>query len=693
MEIIKHHSFKESYKTVIVHNCDFSRAAEFKTFLIEEWGEKSATLISNYGTFHLKSLVKDISKFYNVSFQEVNEVTTKMVDEALPKAKQDHEQVAGVYEPTYEEVKAYSPSFQAFLRKYPSVASHIENLQGMVKSIGQHAAGLVWSDNLHEKMPLISAKGSFQSPWSEGQAVRHLEPLGFIKFDILGLQTLTIIEDTIKHILHKRKLSCGIKEIIEFYNRNLHPDVINFDDQKVWETVFHKKKNLNLGIFQFSNDGAQSFCVKVKPTSIEDLSAVTSIYRPGPLGSNIDKKYLKAKRHPETVTYLHPCVEPVLKSTYGFVIYQEQIAKLAVAIGKDVSLMEGNSLRKLLTKKGLIGNNAEKKEKIYKKFVEGGLEKGIEGNALEELWKSLELFNNYGFNLSHSCGYSILSYQCAWLFTYYQSEWVAAFLNSEPEKTKAKAISDAKSIGFTMASVDINKSSLYDWDVSPDNKKELIQPLFSLLGMGKTAVEQISYCRPYNKIEDVLFKEDIWGKKLNKKYLDVLTRSGALDSLMDERFTGDKHFWSCVAVIRPKDQEDFEENIKLYSPEGSFAEKERLIYRSQLTGVYPVDQIVSPKDVKALKSLGAVPVSEWEVGKYVWFVLKSVEFKQTLANKKDYAVLTVVDNTGEENKIKCWNVKDYYPLVENSAYVGVVTKDEKWGFSTNKKINEAFRKL
>ena len=270
---------------------------------------------------------------------------------------------------------------------------------------------------------------------------------------------------------------------------------------------------------------------------------------------------------------------------------------------------------------------------------------------------------------------------------------MALILKGKRINLRSLKISDAKSIGFTMASVDINKSSLYDWDVSPDNKKELIQPLFSLLGMGKTAVEQISYCRPYNKIEDVLFKEDIWGKKLNKKYLDVLTRSGALDSLMDERFTGDKHFWSCVAVIRPKDQEDFEENIKLYSPEGSFAEKERLIYRSQLTGVYPVDQIVSPKDVKALKSLGAVPVSEWEVGKYVWFVLKSVEFKQTLANKKDYAVLTVVDNTGEENKIKCWNVKDYYPLVENSAYVGVVTKDEKWGFSTNKKINEAFRKL
>ena len=182
---------------------DVSDPMALKEMLIEEWGPSTVVPISNYNTLQLRSLIKDISKFFNIPFSEVNLVTGLMIQEATPIAKKVHGIKAGVYVPTFEEVMEYSQSLKNFLQKYPYVKTHVEALLGQVRSISRHAGGVVIGEDLDKWMPLVTSGGVMQTPWSEGQHVRHLEPLGFIKFDILGLASLRMIEGAIRHILQR----------------------------------------------------------------------------------------------------------------------------------------------------------------------------------------------------------------------------------------------------------------------------------------------------------------------------------------------------------------------------------------------------------------------------------------------------------------------------------------------------------
>ena len=200
--------------------------------------------------------------------------------------------------------------------------------------------------------------------------------MGFIKFDILGLSTLRMIEDCITKILQRHH---GIEEptfaeVKKFYDEYLHPDVIDFDDQDVYENIFHNEKWI--GIFQFTEQGAQRFAAQVQPTSIIDLAAITSIYRPGPLSAGVDKSYASAVRDPDSVDYLNHEVREITKETHGFLIFQEQIAQLAYNLGDGITMDEANLLRKVLTKKG-TGKGHEVKDEINKKFIRGCTSKGI----------------------------------------------------------------------------------------------------------------------------------------------------------------------------------------------------------------------------------------------------------------------------------------------------------------------------
>ena len=294
---------------------DVAAPMELKEQLIDEWGDTTVVPISNWNTLQLRSLIKDISKFYGIPFKEVNEVTGKMLLEATPAAKKAHGIKAGVYTPTFEETKEYSPTLQAFLNKYTNIANHIDMLYGQVRSCSRHAGGVVVGENLDKWMPLINSKGVRQTPWAEGQNVRHLEPMGFIKFDILGLSTLAMIDGAIRHIL-KREHNIEeptFNDVKDYYDKHLHPDIINLDNQEVYKNIFHTGKWA--GIFQFTEKGAQNFCQRAKPTSIVDISAITSIFRPGPLSAKVDDQYVEAKEHPQYIKYDHPLIQEVTEET------------------------------------------------------------------------------------------------------------------------------------------------------------------------------------------------------------------------------------------------------------------------------------------------------------------------------------------------------------------------------------------
>ena len=659
---------------------DVADPMSLKEELIEEWGSNTVVPITNWNTLQLRSLIKDISKFYGVEFTEVNTVTSKMVSEATPLAKKAHGITAGVYVPTFEELMKYSESLQAFLAKYPDIETHVNALYGQVRSASRHAGGVVIGENLNEWMPMINSGGVRQTPWSEGQNVRHLEPMGFIKFDILGLASLRMIEGCIRHILKRENgvASPTFDDVLNYYNQILHPDKINLSDTSVWKNIFHAGRWA--GIFQFTEQGAQNFCKQVKPNNIIDLAAITSIYRPGPLSAGVDKQFMLSKENPGEIDYPNQVAREVTEETYGFLIFQEQIAMLAHKLGKDLSLDEGNKLRKLLTKKG-TGSVQEEKDKIWSKFREGCLEKGMRPHEAKDLWDKFEYFSGYGFNKSHAVSYCLLSYQCAWLFNYYPAEWMAAFLDKEPDTRKEKAINLAKSYEFGIEKLNINTSGTV-WEISEDGKT-LIQPLTSIKGLGDAAIHQIMENRPFQNIEEFLFNENIIYSKLNKKALCVLIRSRTLDILKDDRFENLKHFWSSVAVERPRKEKNLLENIEAFRNEPEFTEEEKIEHLVNLTGVFPMELVLNEETQKRLEELAVPPLSEYDEALQVaWFIPREI-VKRKSSRGKNYYIVRAIDSNSELSVIRCWGVNpDRDKVYINRPYMAKLKYDPNWGFST-----------
>tara|TARA_R110002110_G_scaffold415722_1_gene654288 strand:+ start:1159 stop:4581 length:3423 start_codon:yes stop_codon:yes gene_type:complete len=657
---------------------DVSDSMLLKEKLVDMWGADTVAPISNWNTLQLRSLIKDISKLYGVPFTEANTVTSVMMREATPIAKKKHGIKAGIYAPTWEEVMEFSPSLQIYLHKYPAVKSHVEGLVGQVRSCSRHAGGVVIAENLDESMPLINSGGVRQTPWSEGQNVRHLEPMGFIKFDLLGLSTLKMMEGCIEHILrrHHGVENPTFNDVKKYYDETIHPDVVDLEDKKVYKNTFHRGKWA--GIFQFTEGGAQNFCKRVKPNNIIDISAITSIYRPGPLSADVHEEYIEAMGHPHRIQYLSDDAQEITEETFGFLIFQEQIALLAHKLG-GLTLDEGNKLRKVLTKKGTGKGGI--KTKLRVKFVDGCAANGIDRDAAIGLWNKFEFFSGYGFNKSHAVSYSMISYQCAWLWTYYPAEWMAAFLDKEPETRKEKAINIAKRFGFKIAPLDVNKSGTV-WEISVDGKT-LIQPLTSIKGLGMSAIEQILNNRPFTNAEDLLFREEVVYSKLNKKALDALCRGGALDNIVDDRFTGRKHFWSACVVDRPKSLKRFAENLETFRPEGDFSEEEIIQFKSDLTGVFPLNLVIKQHTVERLQEKGVPPISEFDPDLFLcWFIPRKITPKKT-KNGKLYWIVEVIDSNNQSTKIRCWGIKPEKDRIYlNRPYMARLKYDEQWGFST-----------
>lgn len=666
---------------------DVSDPMVLKEILIKEWGSDTVVPISNFNTLQLKSLIKDISKFYDIPFPEVNKVTNTMLKEATPLAKKKHGIRAGVYTPTFEEVCEFSETLQRFFLDHPKVKAHVEGLMGQIRSTSRHAGGVVIGEELNKYMPLIASKGVRQTPWSEGQAVRQLEPMGFIKFDILGLATLRMMEDTIERILqrHHGVENPTFSDIKKYYDENLHPDVMDLNDQSVYKNIF--REGNWMGIFQFTEGGAQSLAKRAQPRSIIDLSAITSIYRPGPLSAGVDKAYIKAIRDPMSVKYENAIVEEITRETSGFMIFQEQIALLAHKLGRDINLDDANLLRKLLTKKGLDASKQAKKEEIMTKFVQGCVDKNITRNTAMDMWQKFEYFSGYGFNKSHAVAYSMISYQTAWLATYYNAEWACSFLDKEPESRKEKAINIAKSWGYNIKPLNINTSGR-KW--TPIGEDTLVAPLTTIKGLGDAAIDEIIEKRPFTSVEHLLFDGGVVARKLNKKSLDALTRASAMNDLIDDRFFGDKHFWSAVVVDKPKNKKKLLENIETYKKEGSFSTAEIIQNTQTLTGIYPISMVITPRAEKIIEQFCLPPISEHDVDLGAsWCIPIKIHTKKS-KNGKWFHTIDVIDSNSVQTKIRCWGIDPTRDIIYlNKPYVLKNPKyNETWGFSTYGRVDK-----
>lgn len=652
---------------------DIEDPMEFKEYLVEMWGSDSVAPVTNWVTLKIKSAIKDLSKMEGIPYGEVNDVTTKMDAEAVPAAKKAAGIKSGVYEPSFDEYKQYSQSFSEFLSKYPQLEHPIKSMLGANKAISRHAGGLIVGDNLGSTLPLIRSKGVIQTPWHKDL----LEPMGFIKFDLLGLGTLRMMRSCVERILKRETgKKPAFAEVKKWYDDKLSPETIDFDDPKVWE-VFQKGKWFST--FQFTQRGAQTFCMQVNPQNIVQLSVVTSIFRPSALEANVHRDYLRALENPESVKYLNSIHEDVTKESLSFCIFQEQIAELAHRLGKGISLDEGNLLRKLFVKRG--NKNSEKIASIKEKFMEGCFENSLAEEQAEELFTTFEYFSGYGFNKSHAVSYAMISYQCAFLWTYYPAFWAASVLDEEKDNSKLEAlIAKARAFGLEIESPKINHSSM-KWEVG-QNSKTLYQPLISINGIAEKFYEQIEPHRPFSSIEDMLFHNEM--KTPNKTALSALIRCQALEDLMDSRFTGSKHFWTAVAVDKPKDLEHLQLNIdnELYREEGDFSKEEKIALMADLTKIFPMRMIVTEKSEEIMRKGGVLPISEWDGNKRkYWFIPRDCQVKKD-RNGRTYWNLRATDSSFQQINVRCWNIQTEDIIFINQLYIADFIDKDKWGFST-----------
>ena len=680
----------------------------------ELFGNDSVIPVSNFNTLKLKSLIKDIAKFYGIDFAEVNKMTGPLQDEVMKHAK-DENQEKSVFVLKHEDCLKYSKGYRDFMEKYPEVGKHAETLFMENRSIGRHAGGVIIAppEELASTMPIIGVRGDLQTPWTEGMNFRNLEDNGFLKFDFLGLTLLKDVENCIGRILKKQgNPDPSFANIRDFFDKHLNCRYNDQDDSKVWEHVYHDARFT--GVFQFTATGARRFCLAAKPTTITELAALTAIYRPGPLKANVHRKYVKAKKNASEIKYDHPVIEKILGPTFNFVVFQEQFMSLAVELS-GFSPGESDKLRKTLVKKSLdtIGNKGGEREVARKKFVEGAKKlHGIDERITQALWETIEAFSVYGFNKSHAVAYAIDSYYAAWLHTHYEKEWLATILQSENNNPAnlTKAIAEIKSYGFDFAQIDVNYSG-EEWKFS-DEISAFVPPLSAVKGVGAAAMQEIVDMRPYKSVLDMFYDENgLWKhSKMNKTCLSSLCKIEALQSLEEftngtifshrqllESLLSDKNYeklrkgvYGLTKTQIKKMQKNGEEPsifldeiLNNHSDVEDWSRVEKIEFSYDLTStvdsdlLFP-DHLMNRLSDKSVQSVHSIPSGSNGVG---WFVITDVIKKKT-KNDKTFYRLKVTDNDHQTAWLRVWGKFDRDPD-KYTLWMAHVSNDPNWGMSTS----------
>ena len=677
------------------------------------FGDDAVIPVSNFNTLKLKSLVKDIAKIYGVPFEEVNEMTGPLQDEVMPLARDD-DQEKSVFVLKHEDCMKYSPKYKAFMETYPDVAAHVETLFMQNRSIGRHAGGVLLADpeELSANMPIISVRGELQTPWTEGMNFRNLEDNGFLKFDFLGLTLLKDVEHCICRILVKQgNPDPTFLDIRDFFDKHLNSRYAQQDDALVWQHVY--QEGAFVSIFQMTAEGARKFCKAVKPTKIEDLTAITAIYRPGPLKANVHNLFVEARKL-DKIDYPHPIIEQVLGPTKNFVVYQEQFMLLAEKLG-GFTPGEADQLRKTLVKKSLdtLDKKSSEKDIAKQKFIEGAQRlHGIGAEVTEPLWQTIDNMSVYCFNKSHSLAYAIDSYYSAWLHTHYEKEWLATALQSASSNPKelAKTISEVKALGYKFSKHDINYSGM-QWDFS-EAAGAFVPPLGSVKGIGSAAVEEIMTNRPYRDLKGMLYNEECeWRhSKMNKTALIALCKIDALSSLEDFNLgrvnnhkqllmtlTDDKNYETLrrglygLTASQLKKKAKAGEKIEAFldltisnlSEVEDWSREEKIEMCQDLTQTVDSDLLFPPAVMekiaeKNVPKLHDIPAGSEGIG---WFCVTEVKVKKTKNDKIFYRIKTT-DDEHRSTWLRAWGTpKNEIRLY--TLWVAQVQHDANWGFSTS----------
>ncbi|OGC42401.1 DNA polymerase III subunit alpha [candidate division WOR-3 bacterium RBG_13_43_14] len=460
------------------------RRDEVIDFIRQRFGEKNVTQVITFGTLQARAVVRDVGRVMGIPYSEIDRLA-----KIIPMHDSIDDAMSNILEfKTLVESKD----------EYKELIGIARKLEGLARHPATHAAGVVITpQELVEYVPLF--KSPEKNEISTQFAKNSLEDIGLLKMDILGLRTLTVIDNTIKTI-----------------NRQVGD--VPIDEKETFDML---KRGETVGVFQLESQGMKDILRRFKPENFEDLIAVIALYRPGPMGNvNIDKM-IENKQHPEKIKYLHPVLEPILKETYGMIVYQEQVMRIASKIA-GFSMAEADSLRRAMGKKipEIMDQNREK-------FIKNAQQRNISADIAEDIFNKIAPFAGYGFNKSHAAAYATLANQTAYLKCHYPIEFMVSSMNSEINDTKRLwvLIREARHMNIEVLPPDINNS---DEKFKIEGKK-IRYGLISLKNVGRPDVLAILKERergPFKSLFD--FKSRI--RNVNKKSMESLIKSGAFSS-------------------------------------------------------------------------------------------------------------------------------------------------------------------
>ena len=474
-------------------------------YVTGKYGQEQVAQIITFGTLAAKAAIKDTGRVLDMPYNEVDRIA-KMIP--------------GTPGITIDKAMADVAAFEDAYTNDPAIRNLVDTakkLEGMVRNSGVHASAVVIAPvPLDELVPLYKAKnGEIVTAYD----MKAVEKMGLLKMDFLGLTTLTIIDDCIK-LIHKTR------------GETLVMETLPLEDAETYEKVFHRGETS--GVFQFESEGMRGVLRRYQPTTLEDLTALNALYRPGPIQGGMIDDFIDRKWERKKVDYMLPELERLLKETLGVIVYQEQVMQIANVIA-GYSLGEADLLRRAMGKK-----NAAEMDQQRERFMQGATERKFSTEKAGHIFDLMAEFAGYGFNKSHSAAYALVAYNTAYLKTHYPVEFMAALLTSVTSKTEdvVKYIAESREKGIEVLAPDVHESAS---DFTPilalaegatPEVSKIRFGLSAVKNVGGNAIESIVAARKaghFKGIFDLCERVDL--RQLNKRVLESLIKSGAMDSL------------------------------------------------------------------------------------------------------------------------------------------------------------------
>ncbi len=654
-----------------------ARRGEIIDYVVEQYGRANVAQIITFGKLLAKGVIRDVARVLDMPYSKADAMAKLIPDELGINLESSYEK-----EPKIKELCDIDPQAKR-------VWNYALALEGLNRNAGTHAAGVVISNEpLWNKTPLFKPTGL--DTLATQYNGKYVEDVDLIKFDFLGLKTLTVIEETNK-LVEKR-----YKKKIDFINTDVN-------DKGVYDLI---QTGNTIGLFQIESDGMQDLCKRLKPDNFEDIIAVLALYRPGPMESGmlddfIDRKHGRAKIDYFYDEFTAP-LKSILEPTYGVIVYQEQVMQIVQTIG-GFSLGKADLVRRAMGKK-----IKEEMDRLKGEFALGGVKKGYNKAHCEELFDLIVKFAGYGFNKSHSAAYAMVTFYTSYLKRYYPSEFMAALLTLEKDNTDkvVRYVDEVKRLKIELFPPDINKSFSVFSAIQIDKKEVVMFGMGALKGAGDVAINSILKSRKesgdFKDLSDFISRID--GSKVNKRVIEALSKSGAFDSFRYSRralLEQIELISEAVAnSMKAKKQVlgsstlaaslfgDTDEITKIeinLEPLEEYSKKEVLEFEKESLGFYvsghPLDEY--REQLTQINYTLSSKIDDITDGSEALFVGKIENIVEKISKKGNkFAIASIMDLHGNielllfENRLK--ELQDDFNLEEPIAFKVRITKDENF---------------